>query len=64
MAMPTAFPIVASSKEIVEEGMTLRDYFAAQCLSGLCARDPFDAKQIANIAYGIADAMLKQRDAK
>lgn len=47
-------------------GMTLRDYFAAQALQGICAnqdnrtyRGPMD---FAVAAYVLADAMLKARE--
>jgi hypothetical protein len=58
---------------IYEEGMTLRDYFAGQALTGLCNRadikkdliriDPKELvmKQIAIDCYGMADAMLAER---
>jgi hypothetical protein len=38
-------------------GMSMRDYFASAALSGLSATEG-DAKQIASLAYEIADAML------
>lgn len=55
-------------------GMTLRDYFAAQSVSGVMAmiasgqhqRSPTDATGanfIADSAYKIADAMMKARSA-
>jgi hypothetical protein len=53
-------------------GMTLRDYFAAQSLpsimsdwyaSGDMPGDGSNADSIAQIAYRMADAMLKARDA-
>jgi hypothetical protein len=50
-------------------GMTLRDYFAAKAIPELtkvysyCNADPTDyADGIANDAYKIADAMLKERE--
>lgn len=61
-----------------EEGMTLRDYFAAKALQGLCANPggPFqannisgwaivncDLEDIANESYKLADAMLHAREA-
>ena len=49
-------------------GMTLRDYFAAQALTGLIARrpTPVDSElhvhvSLSKLAYAIADAMLGQR---
>lgn len=61
-----------------ESGMTLRDYFAAKALQGLCANPggPFQANDmngwaivncelddIAAESYKLADAMLKAREA-
>ena len=52
------------------EGMTLRDYFAGQALQGICAymRDngvPFansqEINEAAELAYSVANAMLKAR---
>ncbi len=45
-----------------EEGMTLRDYFAAKAMQALVSADlmtPHD--YVANDAYSYADAMLKAR---
>ena len=68
-----AFPSVDYTGSIVG-GMTLRDWFAGQCLSGLvslgnqlcdegleseCANN---AEVVASQAYFIADAMLKARN--
>ncbi|ATM21050.1 hypothetical protein [Raoultella ornithinolytica] len=55
-----------------EEGMTLRDYFAAKALSGWLASYPEsnfhpvaagNADEVAKQAYMLADAMLKAREA-
>jgi len=51
------------------EGMTLRDYFAGQALTGLCAlnwqsaynQHMPSAEEYAENAYCIADAMIKAR---
>ena len=47
------------------EGMTLRDYFAGQALSGLCASTLHDdaptVKTLADWAYQQADAMIAAR---
>lgn len=40
--------------------MTLRDWFAGQALAGLSSKGTY---QIAQRAYEIADAMIKERDA-
>lgn len=50
-------------------GMTLRDYFAAQALSGMHARDSYDEglatpEKRAALAYVEADAMLKAREGR
>lgn len=44
-----------------ETGMTLRDYFAAKAMEGICARVQWSSRGIAETAYDIADAMLKAR---
>ncbi|HGW4611467.1 TPA: hypothetical protein ACNIE9_002798 [Enterobacter chengduensis] len=54
-----------------EEGMTLRDYFAAKALSGWLASYPEscthpivagNAYEVAKHSYMLADAMLKARE--
>lgn len=50
-----------------EEGMALRDYFAAKAMQGYlthprAANSPVDV--VANWSYTIADAMLRVRNAK
>jgi hypothetical protein len=44
-----------------QKGMTLRDYFAGQAMQGLIARYS-SPETIANVAYHMADAMLKARE--
>jgi hypothetical protein len=77
MNNPPAFPRPYSEDAFLEEtdylaqdGMTLRDYFAAQAMQGLFASNAehdhedehiFDA--VAEAAYKQADAMLKAREA-
>ena len=61
-----AFPLPIGS-ELRGPGMTLRDYFAAQVLQGMHARDRYDPElatpqQRALLAYIDADAMLKARE--
>jgi hypothetical protein len=68
----SAFPssVVVTDAGISYEGMSLRDYFASSAMQGLLASptDPWNTegpitnKQIAKLAYHIADAMLKERD--
>ena len=60
-----AFPITTDCP-LGAEGMTLRDYFAAAALQGICANAeswqvPFD--DLAGYAWQQADAMLKAREA-
>jgi hypothetical protein len=56
--------------------MTLRDYFAAKAMQGIyacpdhvtepdgsCGPDPLTDSDIARLAYQMADAMLKAREA-
>jgi len=48
------------------DGMTLRDYFAAKAMQGICASGPaseWTNERLAAEAYDLADAMLKARDA-
>ena len=57
-----AFPNVANSAgghSKAYTGMTLRDWFASQALGTLKAEGGNEA--VAKAAYGIADAMLKER---
>lgn len=80
---PSAFPFQTdatmeryNSMKYGETGMTLRDYFAAKVLQGLCANPggPFQRNEmsgwdivnckyedIVKMAYGIADTMLAER---
>ena len=56
-----AFPVIYNG--VHEEGMDLRDYFAAKALQGLLASDthaPVDT--FAEKAYEMADAMMKARE--
>ena len=45
------------------EGITIRDYFAAAAMQGICASGPTIGNgEISREAYQIADAMLKERN--
>lgn len=47
-----------------QQGMELRDYFAAAALQGMLAEDgggAADNRQLAEFAYVIADAMMEAR---
>lgn len=62
---PPAFPVtetVFDDKSFQPEnlGMTIRDWFAGQALTG-CIHI-IDTSQIPKLCYEIADAMLKQRE--
>jgi hypothetical protein len=62
---PSAFPHTYSDKHETYEGMSLRDWFAGQALSGLLACpddgvDGFDAR--VKLAFDYADALLLQRE--
>ena len=52
---------------VQQQGMSLRDYFAAAALQGLLAKPNLDFKNIkvaAFASYDIADAMIKAREVK
>jgi hypothetical protein len=63
-----AFPVSAlvynyddkAPDTIVNEGMTLRDYFAAKAMQALMPTNYIDSN--AKVAYQMADAMLKARE--
>lgn len=65
-----AFPTVADNGHTGnQDGMTLRDYFAAKAAQGICAsKDEAGVlinhgyEWVASEAYKIADAMLKARN--
>jgi hypothetical protein len=46
-----------------QEGMTLRDYFAAKALVSLATYEEYPPERAAKYAYEYADAMLKAREA-
>ena len=64
---PPAFPRPHSGNtNFAQEGMTLRDYFAAKAIQGLLFDDDgdfSDPKWLAERAYVFADAMMKARAA-
>jgi hypothetical protein len=57
--------VQAAFPDRYRDGMTLRDYFAAQALSGLInySPEPTEHKAIAELCYSLADAMMKARGA-
>ncbi len=63
-----AFP-AANAHDVMQEGMTLRDYFAANAMQGWISTwaptDSFvEVDGVARFAYQMADAMLKAREEK
>jgi hypothetical protein len=61
-----AFPMVAKDKTgmIINMGMSMRDYFAAQALAALIVREgkeSFVVEEITITAYQYADSMLEVR---
>lgn len=64
-AFPTKSYDVARQTWTIEEGMTMRDYFAAKAMQGFLAKEYANANspiEIAEGAYEQADAMLKARE--
>ena len=63
MNNPPAFPIVIDMGDGVkyQNGMTLRDYFAAKAMQALIDNDGLFS-EIPTQAYALADAMLKARE--
>ena len=74
-----AFPSHGAMGEVAHEGMRLRDYFAGQALHGLMANPEGPVQrssqrgwefvnckpdEVACLAYYMADAMLRAREAK
>lgn len=58
-AFPT--PQTPSTVDGLYDGMSLRDYFAAAALQGICARG-FQTEAFAAVqAYRVADAMIAER---
>jgi hypothetical protein len=60
-AFPHTYKHATSGLFIEEQGMELRDYFAAQALPACVARYKTIPSATFN-AYKIADSMLKQRE--
>jgi len=60
-----AFPRPYSgTSQFAQEGMGLRDYFAAKAMTGLLTAEivgEYTNEHIANISFLIADAMMKAR---
>jgi hypothetical protein len=64
-----AFPAPAGVAHITEQGMTLRDYFAAKAMQGFLHYSATKSiyappdNELAKLAYDLADAMMKAREA-
>jgi hypothetical protein len=60
-----AFPTAADNGHAEnQDGMDLRDYFAAKAMQGYMSRkliDGFDEDVIAEMSYKVADAMMEAR---
>jgi len=67
MNNPPAFPIGLEAFGEDKTGMTLRDYFAAKAMQGWLAnsKTAYDTsyEHLSEVFYGMADAMLKAREA-
>ena len=74
MTTETGGPAFPLDRDCCNVGMTLRDYFAAKVIQGICANpddihvpedETYDqyVDEISRSAYKIADAMLKARNA-
>jgi hypothetical protein len=71
-AFPTQFFNADKQAWIFDKGMTLRDYFAAQALTGAQVWDAVlngknsqfiaGVENLAEVAYAVADAMMKARE--
>jgi hypothetical protein len=72
-AFPQTYQMHEDDLPTVNDGMSLRDYFAAKAMSAIVVTLPHGAKQrdgspmteatVAQQAYFLADAMLKAREA-
>lgn len=67
MNNPPAFPYFGHTGWSQSAGMTLRDYFAAKAMQGICASGPaleWSNDRLAAEAYAMADKMLAARENK
>jgi len=63
MNNPPAFPYFGHTGWSQGNGMTLRDYFAAKAMQGMMVDvEKPRCDYIADIAYEMADAMMKARE--
>ena len=57
------FPETGVGHASAFQGMTLRDYFASKAMQGMITRRVLNDYEDALIAYKMADAMMKAREA-
>jgi hypothetical protein len=64
-----AFPRPSTAANLPQDGMTLRDYFAAKAMQGMLANPKLEKQillagksWIEESAWAVADAMLKTRE--
>ena len=55
-----AFPVPGDAMD-GEEGLTMRDYFAAKAMQGLLEEFGWNDDSLAKHSYEVADSMLKAR---
>ena len=67
MKNPSAFPLHPEHWQEENQGMSLRDYFAAKAMQGYCSNQQHTSSctvgLTADCAYEMADAMMKAREA-
>jgi hypothetical protein len=54
--------LLAAFPDQYQDGMTLRDYFAAKAMQALLGYEESTLENDAEVAYAMADAMLKARE--
>lgn len=61
---PAAFPLIDNN--YIQEGMTLRDYFASKAMQSVMIGIEYNhvksSEAVAEWAFAVVDAMLKQRE--
>jgi len=60
-----AFPLQATEDYTGQDGMTLRDYFAAKAMQGMLSENSgirYPTDELVDFAYKVADEMMKARE--
>jgi hypothetical protein len=60
-----AFPTENAYMVSTQQGMTLRDYFAAKAMQGMLSENSgirYPTDELVDFAYKVADAMMKARE--